>query len=303
MPLVSVVMPVYNSQRYLRAAVESILEQTFRDFELIAIDDGSRDTSLAILHEFEAKDSRVRIISRPNTGIVGALNDGLSAATGELIARMDADDIALPQRLEKQVAFLQSNPYHVLVGSQVMLMDPDGADLCPKRDTEYSHERIDWAHLHHRWPLVHPTVLMRKSVLDALGRYRAKYQWLEDLDLFLRLAEAGRLESLTDVLLRYRLHTASVCATRDAYQDSFRRVLFAEVYQRRVLTAPAGLSPKREPTGRTLGSPGQREKVWGWWALLGGNVKTARKYALRSLRATPLMPESWKLMYCALRGR
>lgn len=296
-------MPVYNSQRYLPAAVESILDQTFRDFELIAVDDGSRDSSLAILREYEAKDPRVRIISRPNTGIVGALNDGLEAATGELIARMDADDISLPHRFEKQAAFLQSNPYHVLVGSQVMLMDPDGADLCPKRDTEYTHERIDWAHLNHRWPLVHPTVMMRRSAVESVGRYRAKYQWLEDLDLFLRMAEAGRLESLPDVLLRYRLHMASVCATREADQDAIRPGLIAEVYQRRGLPVPAELVPKREPTGRTLGSPGQREKIWGWWALLGGNVKTARKYALKSLRAAPLLPESWKLMYCALRGR
>lgn len=296
-------MPVYNSQRYLCAAVESIRGQTYKDFELIAVDDGSRDDSLEILREYESKDPRVRVISRPNTGIVGALNDGLAAATGEFIARMDADDIALPQRFEKQVAFLQSNPYHVLVGSQVMLMDPDGADLCPKRDTEYTHERIDWAHLNHRWPLVHPTVMMRRSAVESIGRYRVKYQWLEDLDLFLRMAEAGRLESLPDVLLRYRLHMASVCATREADQDAIRPELIAEVYQRRGLPTPAELVPQREPTGRTLGSPGQREKIWGWWALMGGNVKTARKYALKSLRAAPHLPESWRLMYCALRGR
>ncbi|HSZ59511.1 MAG TPA: glycosyltransferase family 2 protein, partial [Tepidisphaeraceae bacterium] len=99
-------MPVYNAERYLRAAVESVLGQGFGDFELIAVDDGSCDSSLGILREYEGRDPRVRIISRANTGIVGALNDGLRAAGGELIARMDADDISLPQRFEKQVEFL-----------------------------------------------------------------------------------------------------------------------------------------------------------------------------------------------------
>jgi glycosyltransferase involved in cell wall biosynthesis len=295
-------MPVYNGERYLRPALDSILAQTFADFELIAVDDGSRDASLPTLREYEAKDSRVRVVSRANTGIVGALNDGLDAARGELIARMDADDISLPQRLEKQVAFLRANPDHVLVGSQVMLIDPEGADLCPKRDTEFTHDRIDSAHLNHRWPLVHPTVLMRKSALDAVGRYRTKYQWLEDLDLFLRLAEVGKLSSVPDVLLRYRLHTGSVCHTHEADQDAIRPALYAEVYQRRGMTAPAA-QQREAGDGRSLGEPGVRDRVWGWWALIGGNVKTARKYAFRALRSTPLDMESWRLMYCAIRGR
>ncbi|HEY8750494.1 MAG TPA: glycosyltransferase [Tepidisphaeraceae bacterium] len=302
-PRVSVVMPVYNAERFLRAAVESSLTQTFTDFELIAVDDGSKDSSLAILREYEKKDCRVRIVSRPNTGIVGALNDGIAAARGELIARMDSDDICLPDRFAKQVAFLDSHPDHVLVGSQVMLIDPEAADLCPKRDTEFTHEAIDTAHLNHRWPLVHPTIIVRKSALSRIGGYRSKFEWLEDLDLFLRLAEVGRMASLPDVLLRYRLHTGSVCHTREADQDAIRPALFAEVYQRRGLKPPQGKPQSHSDTGRTLAARGQRDKVWGWWALLGGNVATARKYAMRSLRATPLTPESWRLMYCALRGR
>ncbi len=302
-PRVSVVLPVYNAERYLRPAVESILAQTLDDWELVAVDDGSRDSSLAILRKYEARDPRVRIVSRPNTGIVGALNDGLAAARGELVARMDSDDISLPERLAKQVAFLDAHPDHVLVGSQVMLIDPEGSDLCPKRDTEYTHEGIDNAHLNHRWPLVHPTVIMRKSAVARVGGYRTKYEWLEDLDLFLRLAEVGKLASLPDVLLRYRLHTGSVCHTREADQDAIRPALYAEVYQRRGITTTPPKPPAAGKGGRTLASPGQRDKVWGWWALIGGNVKTARKYAVRSLRATPLDLESWRLMYCALRGR
>ena len=302
LPAVSVVMPVYNARRYLRLAVESILAQTSADFEFILVDDGSTDESLAILREYQAKDARIRIISRPNTGIVGALNDGLAAARGEFIARMDSDDIAAPDRFAKQVAFLREHPDHVLVGSQVMLIDPDGAHLCTKRDTEYTHERIDRAHLNHRWPLVHPTIMARREALGAAGGYRSKYQWLEDLDLFLRLAEIGRLASLPDVLLYYRLHTGSVCHTREQDQHAIRPALYAEAYQRRGIAPPSDAAADGQP-GRSLGEPGERDKLWGWWALVGGNVRTARKYALRTLRAAPLAPDSWKLMYCALRGR
>jgi len=294
-------MPVYNSRRYLSAAVESVLAQTFRDFELIAVDDGSTDDSFAILKGYAGRDERVRVITRANTGIVGALNDGLIVARGEFIARMDSDDLCVPERFDKQVAFLHEHPDHVLVASQVLLIDPEGAPLCPKRDTEYTHERIDWAHLHHRWPMVHPSVMMRREAVDGVGGYRDRFQWLEDLDLFLRLAEVGKLASLPDVLLHYRLHTASVCHTREADQERIRPALYAEVYRRRGISPPAQNGDARQ--SRTLGQEGDRDKLWGWWALIGGNVQTARKYALRTMKSAPLARESWRLMYCALRGR
>jgi glycosyltransferase involved in cell wall biosynthesis len=301
MALVSAVMPVYNARRYLRGAVESVIAQSFTDWELIAVDDGSKDDSLAILKEYAERDGRVKVMSRANTGIVGALNDGLKAATGELIARMDADDLALPGRFGKQVAFLKEHRDHVLVGSQVMLIDSDDADLCPKQDTEYSHEAIDKAHLAGRWPLVHPSVMMRREAVERVGGYRDKYQWLEDLDLFLRLAEVGKLASVPEVLLRYRLHTGSVCHTREGEQAQIRPELEAEVYARRGIERPAdGQGKGREPSPA---SAGERFRLWGWWALMGGNVSTARRYAMRTLRADPWARETWRLMYCAARGR
>jgi len=294
-------MPVYNAGRYLRPAVESILAQAFSDFELIVVDDGSKDDSLSVLREYEAKDDRVQIISRPNTGIVGALNDGVAAAQGQFIARMDSDDISTPDRFEKQVAFLREHPECVLVGSQVLLIDPEGASLSPKWDTEYTHDRIDEAHLKGRWPLVHPTVMIRREALTLVGGYRTKFQFLEDLDLFLRLAEVGKLASLKDALLRYRLHPGSICHTREKDQDLLRPELEAEVYQRRGITAPSPADLTQE--SRSLDGPGERFKLWAWWALRGGNVVTARKYAMRAFRSAPLQVENWKLMYCALRGR
>ena len=116
---------MYNVARYVRAAVSSIISQTFTDFELIIIDDGSTDGSLTILKEMAAGDARIRLISRANTGYVVALNEGLALARGEFIARMDADDISLPARFDKQVAYLRHNPDCVLLGSSVMHMDAD----------------------------------------------------------------------------------------------------------------------------------------------------------------------------------
>jgi glycosyltransferase involved in cell wall biosynthesis len=301
-PRISVIMPVYNAAKYLRAAVQSVLDQTYRNFELVVVDDGSRDESLTILKEFAAADPRVKIVSRPNTGIVGALNDGIAAASCDLIARMDSDDLCQPERFEKQIAFMDANADHVLVGSQVMLIDPDNASLCEKRDTEYTHETIDGAHLAHRWPLVHPSILVRKSAIEAVGGYRRKYEWLEDLDLFLRLAEVGKVASLHDVLLRYRLHPDSICHTREADQDKIRPALYAEVYERRGLKPPAEEWVSPSVSNPKLVADMDRNKVWGWWALRGGNVRTARKYALRSVRNTPLASEAWRLMYCAIRG-
>ena len=116
MNLVSVVIPVHNAARYLTAAINSILNQTYRDLEVVTVDDGSTDSSGAILAHCATRDSRIRVITRNNTGIVGALNDGIAAAHGDLIARMDADDISLPRRLERQVAYLTDHPECVAGG-------------------------------------------------------------------------------------------------------------------------------------------------------------------------------------------
>src|SRR4051812_26679567 len=124
-PTVSVLMAVYNGEQYLREAVNSILSQTFKDFEFIIIDDGSTDRSPELLASYARADSRVKLISRPNKGLTKSLNEGLHAARGEFVARMDGDDISLPERFERQVSYLREHPEVVLVGSRVEFIDPD----------------------------------------------------------------------------------------------------------------------------------------------------------------------------------
>ena len=200
---ITVLLAVYNGQQYLREAIDSILSQTFRDFEFLIIDDGSTDNTLFILNEYARRDSRIKLVTRPNKGLTYTLNEGIFLARGEFLARMDADDICLPQRFEKQLAYLRQHPECVLVGSRVQLMDPEGLPL-REMSQEQSHQEIDDAHLNRGWPVVHPATMMRLSAIKQIGGYRDEFNTLEDLDLFLRLAEVGKLANLPDVLLRYR---------------------------------------------------------------------------------------------------
>ena len=154
---ITVLLAVYNGQEYLRAAIESVLGQTFPNFEFLIIDDGSIDGSLNIVREYARRDGRIRIITRPNKGLTNTLNEGISLARGEYLARMDADDICMPRRFERQLGYMKDHPDCVLVGSRVELMDPEGLpirEMC----LEQSHEDIDAAHLNRGWPVVHPRI-------------------------------------------------------------------------------------------------------------------------------------------------
>ena len=203
-PMLSVCMPVYNAQAYVRQATESILNQTFGDFEFIIINDGSTDDSRKILEELARRDARIRLVSRPNTGYTKALNEALGMARAPYLARMDADDISLPDRFEKQLEYLRAHPECVLVGSRILTIDPFGSPLYEPRH-KLVHEAIEAELLAGvGWAIVHPASMMVREVVDALGGYRPEMEPSEDLDLFLRLAEKGKIANLPEVLLHYR---------------------------------------------------------------------------------------------------
>ena len=156
-------MPVYNCRRYVAEAVESILGQTFSDFEFLIIDDGSTDGTLPILERYAARDPRVRLTSRPNKGVPATLKELVDQSRGEFIARMDADDIALPERFKKQVDYLRSHPDCVVVGCRVWEIDADG-DPVREFATLSDHEEIDAFHFQMRGPaLVHPSIMLRRA--------------------------------------------------------------------------------------------------------------------------------------------
>jgi len=298
-PRVSVLMPVFNAQTYLAEAMDSILEQTFTDFELVCINDGSTDNSLEILRTYRASDPRVHIISRPNTGIVGALNDGLKVVRGDLIARMDADDTCRVDRIEKQVAFLDQNPQCIAVGSWITRTDPYGFPA-GTQTPPLTHDEIDAKLMEADGSvLVHATLIMRRQALVAIGGWDNRYNWVEDLDLFLRLTEHGRVANLPEYLYTYRRHMGSVCFRNyEIMCDRLKQVLI-EAYKRRGRTDIPDLIHIR-PELPEKQSNAVHYRSWACHAIHNGNRRIACKHALNAVRYEPLSSESWKVMYWAL---
>lgn len=204
-PAVSVVIPVYNGARFLPEAINSILEQSLTALELVIIDDGSTDATGRILAEYVARDSRVRVIGQANAGRASALNRGFAAARAGLVARLDADDVALVDRLERQRAFMESRPEVAVVGGAVSFVDEElrviGTAQYPLHDTEIREA------LSTSTPLAHPAVMIKGSAFRQAGGYRTLFRVAEDTDLWLRIAEYGELANLPDAVIRYRMHT------------------------------------------------------------------------------------------------
>lgn len=201
LPLISVLIPVYNCAPFVSQALDSILGQTYTEFEIIAVDDGSDDGSSQILDTYAARDPRLHVIRNPNNlGIVRALNRGLSTCRGTYVARMDADDIACKERFEKQISEMESQPDIIALGGAVSYIDAAGNNLGLIRRCSTGRSLL------HQNPLLHPTVMIRRSALQEHQlQYEESYRYAEDYFLWLRLSRVGRLASLDDVLLFYRL--------------------------------------------------------------------------------------------------
>lgn len=204
-PAISVATSVYNGERFLAPAIDSVLAQNFSDFEFLLLDDGSRDGSLAIAQDYAARDPRIRLITRENRGLVSSLNELLAMARAPLVARFDADDICAPDRLSQQLAFMQTHPDHGLVGSNTRYIGADGLPSpVPNLPRPQDHQAL-LASFEDKPNLCHSAVLYRRDLVLALGGYRASYVHAEDYDLWLRLSAVTRLANLPRVLLDYRI--------------------------------------------------------------------------------------------------
>jgi glycosyltransferase involved in cell wall biosynthesis len=279
-PTITVLMCVYNDALFLPEAVESILAQTFTNFDFIIINDGSTDRSPEILQNYAKQDPRIILISRENHGLTKSLNFGTSLAKGEFLARMDADDIALPDRFQKQLTFLKDHPSYVAVGSKVMQIDSDGAKLSAKRCPS-THEDIDRRLLlGDGSAMVHPTIMVRLRAIHNIGGYNEEYRTAQDLDLFLRLAEVGNLFNLPDVLLHYRNHTNSVGRTQ--YRNGFNiknRIMRAAAHRRSInINIDAICNPLKQ-----LGTNYDWNLCYFRLACRGGHYRTAMKHLRRSI--------------------
>lgn len=248
-PAVSVIMPVRNGERWLAEACRSVLAQTLAEIELIVIDDGSDDGTPGIVEALAAGDARIRLVRQPPEGLVCALNLGLRMAAAPLIARLDADDIMLPNRLARQVGFLAANAMTLLVGTWAYTIDEQGNRIgCLEPETD-PHRLA--AILAERNPIIHSTVMMRADQVRAIGGYRSSCEAAEDYDLWLRLAERGEVTILPEVLGCYRRHGNAVSIKRAVRQAFSARLARSAARMRRETSI--------DPIGRLVEAPD-------WWA-------------------------------------
>ncbi len=206
-PLVSVVLPVYNAEKYIQVAIESILGQSYTNLEMIIIDDGSTDNSLSIIKSFT--DKRIRLVQNDqNLKLIRTLNKGLELSRGVYIARMDADDIAMPERLEKQVKYLEVHSSVGICGSYVEIF----GDQIENKVWKYPLVDKDIrAEMLFKSPFAHPSVMLRKQIISDYNiRYNERYLHAEDYDFWVLIAEKSQLANIPEVLLKYRIHNNQV---------------------------------------------------------------------------------------------
>lgn len=212
--LVSIVMPVYNGERYLRSAIDSILNQTFKDFEFIIVNDGSTDRSPEIVTSY--KDPRIKVFNKSNSGIVDSLNLGIKESKGKYIARMDADDISLPLRIESQVKFMEKNREIGLLGTTMQIIYEDGGlgyVVAPLTEDEDIRKAFLVTNM-----LVHGSAMMRRTILDQVGKYSKKAKHVEDYDLWIRFSRVTKISNLQDLLYQWRVNLSGLSHKNSAEQ-------------------------------------------------------------------------------------
>lgn len=202
-PLITVMMSVYNAERYVAEAIQSILGQTEGRFEFLIVNDGSRDASGSIIDRYAAQDSRIRAIHQDNRGLIASLNRMLDEARAPLVARMDSDDVSRPERFAVQLAHMQAHPEIAVLGTNTDELDADGA-FFPCSDFHPEHPAQIRERLMVASAMCHPSVMMRRDMIRALGGYRAAFKHCEDYDLWLRVSESHDLYNLPDRLFLYR---------------------------------------------------------------------------------------------------
>ena len=285
-------MPVYNTEKYVAEAVESILNQTYQKFEFIIIDDGSTDRSVKILKRYEIQDPRIRLISRQNHGVSKTRNELIREANGELLVWADSDDISYPDRIERLLNTFFSVDKLIWVSSAFRLVDPSGMPICIMSD--FCSYGIG-------------TAMVLKRSASAIGGFRENFPIGEDTDFGLRMSEVGQMAYIETPLLDYRQHFSSIC-------NSLRLSVSTYGLRIRMLSEQrleAGIDMLQ--CGKTFDEliPDEYHKPenawkthsrWAWWALGAGNINTARKHSFIAVVKNPLNTQTWKVLLCSLRG-
>lgn len=217
-PLVSVIMPAYNSEKYISEAIESILDQSFKDFEFIIIDDGSTDETWDIIQKYKMKNQRIIAVKNEiNLKMTKALNKGINLARGEYLVRMDADDWSYPYRIKAQVEFMQHNPNIVVSGGSIEVCDER---LVVKNKRKYPNSDKDVRKKIFRYnPFAHPSTIFRKDKVLEVGKYDERLPLTQDYDLYFRLGKVGKFANLDRVLIKLRNHPKSSSMSMEKDQE------------------------------------------------------------------------------------
>lgn len=288
MPKVSVIMPAYNAEKYIKEAIDSILGQTFEDFEFIILNDCSQDRTEQIIQSYS--DSRIVYLkNEQNMGVAATLNRGLEVATGEYIARMDADDISMAERFAQQVAYLDQHPETVLCGANAVIFGEMMSDTRTDVPCNDRKARIQMAITN---PFIHPVVMMQKKLLNGL-RYDRAFEGREDYRMWMVLSQNGKMANLSQPLLRYRSHGAQVTQREDdeKVQKHFR--LKKTYYQELNI----GLKEEEQDALCQAAFYGKVKDVALLEPLKTGLIRLARHYGCRRLPA-----EYDMLLYKSLRN-
>lgn len=292
-PTISVLMSTYNRACFLDSSIESILKQSYTDFEFIIVNDGSTDETKERLTVWASKDPRITVLHQSQRGLPAALNHACKKAQGRYLARMDDDDIALPRRFETQLRAMAADPACVALGTAVTRIDEQGARL----DTVIpylANEQITAELLKGNGAaIVHPTLLARTAAVKMVGMYQEEYRRGQDLDLFLKLSEVGRLQNLAEVGLLFRIDSRSsskVSKHSMEYRKQVENQILSFAYQRR------GLGPPPEIEYHPSMTQGRWLWTIGHLALAGGNLRIARQYAIKAISSGPLTPDYFRLL-------
>lgn len=299
---ISVIMPVYNAESYIDEAIESILNQTFTDYEFIIIDDGSSDNSFNKISQWQRKDKRIKAIQQENLGRSLTRNKGIEIASSEFIAFMDADDISTPRRLEISYNYLKNNSSVAAVSGGYEYTCMYGVPLF-KGNIPSEHKDIELKLLHDIGNSFHQSASMiRRAVAQEVGGYNPNHRLGDDVGFFLKVARVGKLHNLDELLLYYRLHPTSIVAQANQSMVENCIIKLKTEWEARNLTMPNDFRHWLEDDVVTK-KKGDDLMRWGWNALSKNRVDIARRYAVKALLTIPSKLEVWRLIYCTIRGK
>jgi len=286
---ISVLMSVFNSEEYLQTAIDSILSQNFNNFEFIIVNDGSTDNTAKILASYN--DPRIRIINNElNIGLTKSLIRGLKIATGQYIARMDADDISLPTRLEKQIDVLENNLNIGLLGTSWFSIDTCGQKLNLSR----VYSGPESVHF-----MCHGSVMIRKDYFDSVGGYRSIFKYAQDYDLWLRLREVSNVVNIVEPLYMLRVHSKSVSTTKSYEQDLYAALAIELADERKKCGRDRLWNATQEETleiqDQQLNQEMSKQRkalthlyaTWGQAAFRLGEYRRAYRYVKQAVQAYP----------------